>query len=334
MMSSNHLPQHYWRSEEAPTCAGEISSCSSEVDLIDNTQRRYDPIHLKCGVTVQLGENVLRDSPDILDVLNHDLTSCLSVLPASVGRLVKRTNVWVNRSYAYGCIHSPMVLSHTTAHHFPGWLLRAQDKAVKEASVEIYNSVEYLNLRLHYNGCGLMLHELCHIIHQTTLPGGLSNMLVIEMHKIAKNSRRYSRVLRRDWALKEVDTDVAYCTLDHKEFFAEISVSYLSDFYHDVDGTGSVDNMTKCSPPFVSPVVLGRMEKMQQECHQPVKSIVEWRDLTKFGRGLPHCNKFFPFTKGQLRRYDPRVYKCFTKLWQFIESWEDIDRRCCKIGCI
>mmetsp|Transcript_17730 Transcript_17730/g.29151 ORF Transcript_17730/g.29151 Transcript_17730/m.29151 type:complete len:125 (-) Transcript_17730:37-411(-) len=123
MMSSNHLPQHYWRSEEAPTCAGEISSCSSEVDLIDNTQRRYDPIHLKCGVTVQLGENVLRDSPDILDVLNHDLTSCLSVLPASVGRLVKRTNVWVNRSYAYGCIHSPMVLSHTTAHHFPGWLL-------------------------------------------------------------------------------------------------------------------------------------------------------------------------------------------------------------------
>ena len=179
-----------------------------------------------------------------------------------------------------------------------------------------------------------MLHELCHIIHQTTLPGGLSNMLVVEMHKIAKMSGKYARVLRRDWALKEVDTDVAYCTLDHKEFFAEISVSYLSDFYHDVDGAGTVD-MTKCSPPFVSPVVLGRMQEKQQEsCHQPVKSIVEWRDLAKFGRGLPHCNKFFPFTKGQLRRYDPRVYKCFTKLWQFIESWEDIDRRCCKIGCI
>ena len=160
-------------------------------------------------------------------------------------------------------------------------------------------------------------------------------MLVIEMHKIAKMSGKYSRVLRRDWALKEVDTDVAYCTIDHKEFFAEISVSYLSDFYHDVDGAGTED-MTKCSPPIVSPIVLERMQKQQQECHQPVKSIVEWKDLTNFGRHLPHCNKFFPFTKGQLRRYDPRVYKCFTKLWQFIESWEDIDR-CCKcktVGCL
>lgn len=121
MISS--LQQHYWRIEEAPTCAGENSLCSPELEFIDNTQRRYEPIHLKCGVTVQLGENVLRDSPDILDVLNHDLTSCLSVLPASVRKLVKRTNVWVNRSYAYGSTSKPTILSHTTAHHFPGWLL-------------------------------------------------------------------------------------------------------------------------------------------------------------------------------------------------------------------
>ena len=30
-------------------------------------------------------------------------------------------------------------------------------------------------------------------------------MLVIEMHKIAKESNKYSSVLRRDWALNEVD---------------------------------------------------------------------------------------------------------------------------------
>lgn len=161
-------------------------------------------------------------------------------------------------------------------------------------------------------------------------------MLVFEMHKIAKENGRYERVLRRDWALNEVDTDVAYCTLNHKEFFAEISVSYLADFYHYVDGGGTVD-MLKCSPPFVSPVVIERMQKQQQELQQKNgKSLVEWKDLTKFGRGLPHCNKFYPFTKGQLRRYDPRVYKCFAKLWQYIESWEDNDdRRCkCKIGCM
>jgi hypothetical protein len=232
-------------------------------------------------------------------------------------------------------------LTDTQYYIAPRAFCRVQDTSEKEASVEIYNSVEYLNLRLHYNGCGLILHELCHIIHQKTLPGGLNNMLVFEMHKIAEESGRYQRVLRRDWALKQVDTDVAYCTLNHKEFFAEISVSYLSDFYHDVDGAGTRD-MLKCSPPFVSPVIIERMQQQQQQqqqkqgnIHENEKSLVEWRDLTKLGRCLPHCNKFFPFTKGQLRRYDPRVYKCFAKLWQYIESWQDADRRCkCKIGCI
>jgi hypothetical protein len=206
-----------------------------------------------------------------------------------------------------------------------------RDLPEKEASVEIYNSVEYTSLRLHYNGCGLMLHELCHIIHQKTLPGGLSNAMVIEMHRIAKESGKYKRVLRRDWAFKETDTDVAYCTLNHKEFFAEMSVSFLSDFYHDVDGTGTVV-MAKCSPPFVAPVIVERIRKqqlLQQTNIQNNGGNVVVSRMTKNGRGLPHCNKFFPFTKGQLRRYDPRVYKCFVKLWEYIEGWEDTEKRRC-----
>ena len=125
MISSNHLQQHWRRSGEevTTTCAEEKALCSPELELIDNSQRRYNPIRLKCGVTVQLGENVLRDSPDIIDIMNHDVSSCLSVLPASTRALIRRTNVWVNRKYAYGSINAPTVLSHTTAHHFPGWLL-------------------------------------------------------------------------------------------------------------------------------------------------------------------------------------------------------------------
>jgi hypothetical protein len=124
MISSNHHQQQHWRSEEVvATRTGENSSCSPEFELIDNTHRRYNPIRLKCGVTVQLGENVLTDSPDIIDIMNHDLAGCLSVLPASVAGLIRRTNIWLNRSYAYGSIQAPTVLSHTTAHHFPGWLL-------------------------------------------------------------------------------------------------------------------------------------------------------------------------------------------------------------------
>ena len=115
--------QHHRQSGVAPIYAVEVGSfVSPEIEMIDNTQRCYDPIDLKCGVTVQMGENVSRDSPEIIDIINNDLTYCLKVLPKSVGGLVKRTQIWINRSYEYGNIYEPTVLSHTTAHHFPGWL--------------------------------------------------------------------------------------------------------------------------------------------------------------------------------------------------------------------
>ena len=207
-----------------------------------------------------------------------------------------------------------------------------RDNPEKEESIEIYNAAEYRKMRLHYNGCGLILHELCHIIHQKTLPGGLNNAMVIEIHKKAQESCKYSKVLRRDWALKDEDTDVAYCIVNHKEFFAEISVAYLADFYHEVDGVGTTI-MAQCSPPFISPAVIERIRQRMQE--ERKKKSVEggissrYRVMAKTNMVLPHCNKFFPFTKGQLRRYDPRVFKCFAKLWQYIEGWEDYERRRC-----
>lgn len=184
-------------------------------------------------------------------------------------------------------------------------------------------------MRLHYNGSGLILHELCHIIHQKVLPGGLANAMVVEIHNMAKESGKYARVLRRDWALKEVDTDLAYCIINHKEFFAEISVAYLADCYHEVDGAGFT-NMAKCSPPFVSSAVV---ERIQQQMADDGKVSCAGR-CRIFARTdssviLPHCSKFFPFTKGQLRRYDPRVFKCFVKLWQYIEGWEDPEMNRC-----
>lgn len=192
-----------------------------------------------------------------------------------------------------------------------------------------------------------MLHEICHIIHQKVLPGGLNNPMVIEIYRVAMESNKYSSVLRRDWALKDVESDMAYCTVNHKEFFAEISVTYLADFYHEVDGAGSLE-MAKCSPPFVSSTVIERIEneltrtrkeKMtdsQKEYSGNINmrgNICKYQIVEDTNRLLPHCNKFFPFTKGQLRLYDPRVYKCFEKLWELIEGWEDQDRRRCE-SCV
>lgn len=67
-------------------------------ELIDNSTRVYLSFKLKCGVTVQVGKNVLETCPQILEVLNHDLIGCLSVLPASIRKLVRRTKIWVNQT--------------------------------------------------------------------------------------------------------------------------------------------------------------------------------------------------------------------------------------------
>lgn len=67
-------------------------------NLVDNSSRVYCPFRLKCGVTVQVGENVLETCPKILEQLNVDLVCCLHVLPASVRWLVRRTKIWVNRT--------------------------------------------------------------------------------------------------------------------------------------------------------------------------------------------------------------------------------------------
>lgn len=55
-------------------------------------------------------------------------------------------------------------------------------------------------MRLHWNGCGLLLHELCHLIHQMTLPKGLDNKVIKQLFLEATNSEMYDNVLRRDWA--------------------------------------------------------------------------------------------------------------------------------------
>lgn len=83
-------------------------------NLVDNSSRIYYPFRLKCGVTVQVGEHVLDASPNLLDQLNLDLVCCLHVLPASVRWLVRRTKIWVNRTYVYEFVS---LVSYVFFHH-------------------------------------------------------------------------------------------------------------------------------------------------------------------------------------------------------------------------
>jgi hypothetical protein len=61
-------------------------------------------------------------------------------------------------------------------------------------------------MRLHWNGCGLLLHELCHLIHQFCL--GLDDQRVQRLYEQAEKSKIYDQTLRRDWAGMKEDYDM------------------------------------------------------------------------------------------------------------------------------
>jgi hypothetical protein len=63
-------------------------------------------------------------------------------------------------------------------------------------------------MRNHWNGCGLILHEISHLIHQFALRDGLENRDVITAFRQASASGIYDQTLRRDWAGLEIDYDM------------------------------------------------------------------------------------------------------------------------------
>ena len=201
---------------------------------------------------------------------------------------------------------------------------------------------DFIRMRHHWNGSGLLLHEYCHLIHQHVF--GLDSARIQTLYHQAHNSQLYSTVLRRDWAgggntANGMDTDLAYCMMDCKEFFAELSVTYLAQHrsFQYLD-TACCTNMAACSPPITEPTVLQRLYKDNNDNNVMVTStliaqdrppIVQWIATIKNHLlrtsydATPHCNKFYPFTSGQFRHYDPLLYSEIQKLWCDVAAWED-----------
>lgn len=323
--------------------SGSLLSQPSE-QYIDNTRRTYVPITVASGNTIHCAPDVLAHCPMILRSIQTDILGILNILPRSVHALVKRTNIWVNLSYSYGTQDDPNVLRHSTAHHEEGWLVRcARDRPEKSQCIEIYSCFDFERMRLHWNGCGLLLHEFCHLIHQECL--GLDNPHVVRLYTEAYKSGRYEEVLRRDWAGKEEDFDMAYAMVDPKEFFAEMSVSFWSRGYRQLDYANRA-TMVESSPPLIEPGVVTRlmhMYKLHEDAYEevghhgidscfhkaprPKVRIVDpiWREaaMVRSCRDIKHCNKFYPFTAGQLKHLDPTLFREMDKLWNEIAMYED-----------
>lgn len=183
-------------------------------------------------------------------------------------------------------------------------------------------------MRHHWNGSGLILHEFCHLIHQQVF--GLECERIKLTYDRSYRSRRYENVLRRDWAgKKEGETDLAYAMIDCKEFFAEMSVTFLANGYRELDCAPS-HLMEQCSPVITEPSVLKRLQALGRWSHLSSSRrpfFIAWlRPVINFCRGHEkngHCNKFYPFTGGQLQFYDPSLYNEFKALWSDIAQWDD-----------
>jgi hypothetical protein len=297
---------------------------------IDNRNITYVSVTVKSGITLKCTPEVLQNCPSIISTIEGDLEQCLSILPKSTHGLVTRTTIWVNETYRYGDALRPKILRHTTTHHYKEWLLAALDNPEKALGIEIYNCYEYLTSRLHWNGCGLLLHEWAHLIHQIVL--GLDCEEVLDIFGDALDSQLYDEVLRRDWAFLDCEVDAHYGTINFKEFFAEISVAYLCRGYSHLDHACIAMGIEACSPLFMDQDVLERrkhVSKFDKESRKVTNdtshNVMTWfkNILMLNGQQEPPCNKFYPFTHGQLKNFDYHTFKVFDDLWKKIASWED-----------
>lgn len=185
-------------------------------------------------------------------------------------------------------------------------------------------------MRWHWNGCGLILHELCHLLHQYCL--GLDCPEIIDAWNRCCANPLYHQVLRRDWAgLSTGDTDMAYGLINAKEWFAELSVAYLSRGYPDLDNRAPL-SMDESSPPILSNGVLARLQQRQRQQKQTngmdstTTLMQQNMSQRRHPKRTPHCNKFYPFTNQQLQQWDPETYRLMGTLWGRIADWQAHDR--------
>lgn len=282
-----------------------------------------------CSAHVRLGESLilLRSSRSSRVYQPHDRPPS-----RSVALVVRRSRKKCDRILLQ--IDGVLTLRHI----FP----RARDRPEKALGIEIYNACDYIRMRNHWNGCGLLLHELCHVIHQQVL--GLDNQRVKDVYERVLKSGKYERVLRRDWAGKDGgEVDLSYAMIDYKECFAEMSVTFWADGYRERDDASNA-KMRDCSPPITESGVLARLEKCRtdqvacpdEDSYQTKSIVSRWigalENLFAPRTAIVHCNKFYPFTRGQMRHYDSMLFSDVELLWHDIAAWEDPNGR--HVSCI
>jgi hypothetical protein len=50
------------------------------------------------------------------------------------------------------------------------------------------------------------------------------------------------------------------------------------------------------------------------------------RDSDVMQTKVSHCNKFYPFTKGQFKNHDPDLFAVYNDLWAQVATWNDEEK--------
>lgn len=126
--SNNDVRSHHENSTSVAETTKEGTPTARHF-IIDNTQKIYIPIRLRCGITVMYQQDIFEQPQwfqQIQMILQTDVSYCLQVLPVSVRSLIRRTKIWLNLNNYYYYdpqTNQPIYVNHSTTHHHVAWLV-------------------------------------------------------------------------------------------------------------------------------------------------------------------------------------------------------------------
>ena len=156
-----------------------------------------------------------QEKRDGLEALRWQLWMIERVVPAEAVAAMKKTKIWVE----YKCV--------AAAQYHPGrdWLIENNYNPAKTKCVDVGDITRYTK-NLPGRATMVMLHEMIHAWHDQVL--GFDDERIIKAFEKSRDSGVYDEVVRdRHVKVKH------YALTNHKEWFAEISETYLwvNDYY-------------------------------------------------------------------------------------------------------
>ena len=159
-------------------------------------------------------------------LFEEDLNAAIHCLPLHARtHLQQHCPIWINEAFCYGPVSCPINGKGACFHPDVEWLEEQKMHTSKQGCIEFYNMEGYQRDRQFWGPGGLILHELCHAYHHKMIPKGYDNKEIEECWKQAMKEGLYDEVEVHG---PQGPMARAYACTNHMEYFAELSVAFLS----------------------------------------------------------------------------------------------------------